>query len=396
VHRRTGRGMVLLTLAAIAAAVVAGLPATGCSADQVTTTTAGPTTTAGAATTATGQSTSTTADTRPLVSFTDQAGRSVSISNPIKTVFCTSPIGSNLVYTLAPDMLIGWNIKPTALEKEYIPEKYRSVVGLGGWYGKNTTGNVEEIIKRHPDVILSLGTLDDAARSDADRVQGLLNIPVIMVEATLPHTAECYRYLGKLLGREDRAEQLAAYADGIILEAASNTAKIPETDRVTVYYAEGAKGLNSDPEGSEHTEVLTLVGAKNAADVAMPAEHGDAAPVSLESVIGWNPQVILVASDPTQESNVHEQITTGSNWTSITAVKNKQVYQIPRGPFDWFDRPPSIGRLLGVRWVGGLLYPDLYKYDMKAETTKFYKLFYDWDLTDTQFNELIKNSLRTR
>jgi iron complex transport system substrate-binding protein len=81
---------------------------------------------------------------RSTVTLTDQAGRTVTVPNPIKSVYCTSPMGTNLMYMLAPDMLVGWNISPTALEKQYIPEQYRSVVGLGGWFGKNTTGNVEE------------------------------------------------------------------------------------------------------------------------------------------------------------------------------------------------------------------------------------------------------------
>ena len=35
--------------------------------------------------------------------------------------------------------MVGWNITPTKLEKRYIPEEYLNVVGLGGWFGKNTT-----------------------------------------------------------------------------------------------------------------------------------------------------------------------------------------------------------------------------------------------------------------
>ncbi len=41
--------------------------------------------------------------------------------------------------------------------------------------------------------------------------------------------------------------------------------------------------------------------------------------------------MILVASDPAEESNVYEQITTGSRWADISAVKTGRVYQIPRG-----------------------------------------------------------------
>jgi iron complex transport system substrate-binding protein len=384
------RFMKVVLMALVAALLCAsGVAVTSCgSGGEQTTVREGVTTTAAPAT-------STTAA-RPTVEFTDQAGRVVAIPSPIKTVFCSSPIGTNVMYTLAPDMLVGWNIKPTGVEKEYIPEKYRTVNGLGGWFGKNTTGNVEEIIKRHPDVVLSIGSLDEAAKSDADRIQGLLNIPVIMVEATLASTGDTYRYLGKLLGVEDRAEQLASYADEVVAEAEKSATQIPMANRPRVYYAEGAKGLNSDSEGSEHTEVLTLIGAINVATVETPMEHGDAVPVSLEQVLAWDPEVIVIASDISQESNVYEQITTGSNWATVAAVKSKQVYQIPRGPFDWFDRPPSVARLLGARWLGTLLYPDRYPYDMRVEAKKFYKLFYQWDLTDAQYDVLIKNSLRVQ
>jgi hypothetical protein len=33
---------------------------------------------------------------------------------------------------------------------------------------------------------------------------------------------------------------------------------------------------------------------------------------------------------------------------------------------------------------------------MKAETTKFYKLFFEWDLTDAQFTELTRNSMKVQ
>ncbi len=104
-----------------------------------------------------GDGDATAATERGTVTITDQAGRQVTIPDPIETVWCVSPMGTNLMYMLAPDMLVGWNITPTALEKKYIPEQYRSVTGMGGWYGKNTTGNVEEIIKRAPDVVFSPG-----------------------------------------------------------------------------------------------------------------------------------------------------------------------------------------------------------------------------------------------
>jgi iron complex transport system substrate-binding protein len=340
------------------------------------------------------ESTTSESATPETVTITDQAGRQVEIPDPIETVFCTGPMGTNLMYMLAPDMMVGWNITPTKLEKKYIPEEYLNVVGLGGWFGKNTTGNVEEIIKRDPDVVFSVGNLDEGTISETDRVQGLLNIPVIMVDGDLVDSGDALRYIGELIGREERAEELAEYCDGIIDEAQTIAARLTDADKVRVYYAEGIEGLNTDPEGSMHTEVLSLVGGANVAEVELEETGYGMSPVSLEQVLVWDPEVILIASDPNEESNVYEQITTESRWATVTAVKNGEVYQIPRGPFDWFDRPPSISRILGVRWLGNLLYPDLYQYDIQAEVKQFYALFYHMDPTEAQLDELLARAVR--
>jgi iron complex transport system substrate-binding protein len=330
-----------------------------------------------------------------MVTITDHAGRQVSIPATVDRVFCTGPTGTALVYTLAPELLVGWNITPTEQEKEYIPVEYRSAVGLGGWFGKNTTGNVEEIIKLAPDVVLSIGTIDDAAVSDAERIQGLLGTPVVLIDSTLTKTGDAYRFAGEVLGLPDRAEELAAYSDEVIRQAQENTAKLAAGDRISLYYAEGGKGLHTDPEGSNHTEVFTLVGARNVADVDLQQGYG-MSPVSLEQVIAWDPQVIVVASDPSGETDVYGQITTGSDWATIQAVEDGRVYVIPHGPFDWVDRPYSIGRILGIPWMGNLLYPDLYDFDMVAKVKEFYKLFYHFELTDTQLQTLIEHAAPVR
>lgn len=340
-----------------------------------------------------GATKNTLADGRSTRVITDQAGRQVTIPDPIKKVWCTSPIGTNLMYSLAPEMLVGWNITPTDLEKEFIPELLRDVSGMGGWYGKNTTGNAEEIIKRAPDVIFDMGEFDEAGISQADRVQRLVNIPVIMVDGDLTASGDSLRYIGDLLGVQGRANELADYCDDVIEEAKSIAAQIKGHDKVRVYYAEGLEGLNTDPSGSMHTEVLDLVGGLNVAQVTLESDYG-MAPVSLEQVLVWDPEVILVASDLEGESNVYQQIRTESQWATVTAAKNHDVYQIPRGPFDWFDRPPCIARILGVRWLGNLLYPDLYKYDMEKEILEYYKLFYHMDLTAAQFQKLTERALR--
>ncbi len=227
--------------------------------------------------------------------------------------------------------------------------------------------------------------------SDAERVQGLLGRPVVLVDSTLTKTGDSYRFVGEILGLREKAEALASYSDDVIQQARDNTARLAEKDKVSLYYAEGGKGLHTDPEGSNHTEVFTLVGARNVADVDLQQGYGMAA-VSLEQVIAWNPEVIMIAGDPAGELNVYEQITTGTDWATIRAVKDGRVYVIPHGPFDWIDRPYSIGRILGICWVGNLLYPELYDFDIQDRVKEFYKLFYHLDLTDTQLRTLMEHA----
>ena len=57
-------------------------------------------------------------------------------------------------------------------------------------------------------------------------------------------------------------------------------------------------------------------------------------------------------------------------------------------------RPASVvARILGVRWLGNLLYPELYEYDIETEVREFYGLFYHIEFTDAQFQQLIARAV---
>lgn len=44
-------------------------------------------------------------------------------------------------------------------------------------------------------------------------------------------------------------------------------------------------------------------------------------------------------------------------------------------------------------WLGALLYPEYAEYDLQAEITAYYKLFYGCELTDEMYQKLIANAL---
>ncbi len=321
----------------------------------------------------------------------DMAGRTVEIPTEIKKAYSTSQIGIIILYTINPDKLAGWGFALLPEEKKYISDKYYNLPVLGTWSGKNGTGNIEEIIKVHPDVIFSIGTIDDFQKTLSDKIQEQTGIPVVMVDGPLDKQNEVYEFLGDIMEEQDRCKELSEYCSKTISDIKMQVEKVPKEKRLKVYYAEGQKGLETDPKGSFHTEVLDFVGGINVADVPMQKGYGRSQ-VSLEQLLKWNPDIIITGYDKETGGEFFKDVFDNSDWKSIKAVKDKRVYQIPAYPFDWFDRPPSVNRIIGVKWLAKLLYPEYIEVNMVAEVKDFYEKFYHKKLTDDEVKQLIQNT----
>ncbi|HHP50627.1 MAG TPA: hypothetical protein ENM97_01810 [Moorella mulderi] len=122
---------------------------------------------------------------------------------------------------------------------------------------------VQRILKVKPDIAISMwfGDLGIAPETDtADRLQEQLGIPVVMVDMGLTSLDKTYEFMGELLGVKERVPELARYCRETIAEVQEKARNIPPEKRVRVYYAEGPDGLQTDPRGSHHIQVLDLVG----------------------------------------------------------------------------------------------------------------------------------------
>jgi iron complex transport system substrate-binding protein len=90
----------------------------------------------------------------------------------------------------------------------------------------------------------------------------------------------------------------------------------------------------------------------------------------------------------------YRDVWTAPLWQNVKAVKDHAVYEAPQFPFNWIDRPPSANRIIGIKWLANTFYPDRFHDDMRAETRKFYKLFYHRDLTEAELNQLLAQAFK--
>ncbi len=328
----------------------------------------------------------------------DMGGRSVAVPETIERVFCSNPIGTVDIYALDPDLLVGWNFRPVGDNRKYIPEVYLNLPPLGVWMGSGATPNDEEIVRQSPHAILCYWTADEVGCRMADSVRDETGVPTLLIDYDIRSCASMFRYLGSLLAREERAEELATFCDAKIDYIRSCTAKIPESERKSVYIAQGVGGLSTDPVGSMHvTDALELINTENVADLPGTEGQGMGMPtVNLEQIIVWNPDAVLVSEysmSDSESSDLYGEITADADWLNVPCVRAGHVYRMPQSPFAWFGRPPSVMRLLGCLLVLKLLYPDYTAdIDIVEETRTFYKLFLRIELTDGELLAILETA----
>ena len=153
-------------------------------------------------------------------------------------------------------------------------------------------------------------------------------------------------------------------------------------------FGTGATGLACNAEGSVQADVLSLVGAGNAIHSEEISNRNGGTTVNLEEVYACDPDVILLAAGGPYDTLAE------SEWSGLTAVKNGTYYEIPNLPYDWMSSPPSINRVLGIYWLGNLLYPELYDYDMVEKAQEFYRLFWHYELSAEEAEQLLARSTR--
>jgi iron complex transport system substrate-binding protein len=309
----------------------------------------------------------------------DAAGRKIEIPETVTRVFPAGPPAAILIYTLAPDLLLGW---PRANREEECAFMLKEICGrpeLGRLTGRGNTANLESVLALKPDIIVDVGSTAATFVSLAARIQEQTGIPYALLDGRFEATASTYRLLGALTRRD--AEPLAAYAEETLATIQARVNRIPDDKRPRVYYARGPRGLETGLGGSINVETIEFLGARNVA-----AERGGGlVTVSVEQVLVWNPQVIV-----TIDRDFAENVRNDPRWAQVEAVRTGRVHLSPKLPFGWVDFPPSVNRLIGLWWLAKIFYPDHFNQDIRSLTRDFYSRFYHVTPSDADIDRVLE------
>ena len=316
--------------------------------------------------------------------FTDDTGRKIFLPSEITRVAVTGPMTQHVVFALTPEMLVGISSPWDEEAKPYIPQEYLSLPVIGQLYGGKGTMNLEALLAAEPQIVLDIGESKAGIGEDLDELTRQTGIPFIHIDADLFTYDKAFLVLGELLNRQEDAGRLADFWRSGLQKAqeASNT-----KEKVRLLYIVGEEGLGVIARGSYQASVIDLM-ADNIAVVDSPSSRGTGNEVDMEQLMLWDPECIIFSSD-----SIYSSVADDSLWQNLTAVHTGRFYEAPYGPDNWMGFPPACQRMMGMLWMGKLLYPENTNYDLYEEVQTYFKLFYHSDLSREQLERIVQNSI---
>lgn len=247
--------------------------------------------------------------------------------------------------------------------------------------------NSEELLKTKPDIVFT--PLNDKS---ADKVSQL-GIPAVQLNFTdFEGLKDCFKLTGNILGEDakKRSDDYISYLDKKLDSITSITSKIPEEQKPKVLHVTSLSPITVDGSKTIINAWIEAAGGVNAAgDVS-----GNNKEVSIEQVLQWNPDIIILSSNTLMKvsngkKNIDELLSDKA-WKQVNAVKNNKVYFNPDGAFYW-DRY-SAEEALQIQWAAKIINPDKFQdLDIVKETRNFYKTFLDYDLSEEEANKIIND-----
>lgn len=307
--------------------------------------------------------------------ITDMAGRQVEVPHQITRVVAAVAPVTWMIYALDRQLLAAFTSAPDAGDWQILDPTLRTLPVIGSFIGGQGVQQ-ETLLALQPDIVVFWGDPNLPPTKRWVKQLEQWGIPAVFV--AMDHVADyprTLRFLGELLQRPQRAEQLAHYGEQVVHSVSQALLTLPATEYKKVYYAQGIDGLETEPADSFHAELIPLAGGENVYHGALHNKRGREQ-VSLEQVLTYRPEVILV-----KDKHFYATIYQDKRWSGVPALVHHQVFLIPDHPLNWFDRPPSMMRFLGLQWLTGVLHPQRYAIDMTQRTQTFYRLFFGIELS---------------
>ncbi len=239
---------------------------------------------------------------------------------------------------------------------------------------------LEEIASLEPDLVVMKGS---RSHPTSDSL-AILDIPVFYLSLETPELFFTdLEKIGKILGNEERAEDITNYYREWMEKIQKRTDGIKESEKPSVLIflyksRSGQTAIHVPPKSWMQTIQTELAGGKPAWLEAGLMGDGWTV-VNFEQAASWNPDKIIVIpwQIPYPEKAV-AALKSDPRWRMLKAVQNDEFYVFPKDIFSWDTPGPRWA--LGLIWMARTLYPERFKdVEMEQEIRKFFKRIFNME-----------------
>ena len=230
--------------------------------------------------------------------------------------------------------------------------------------------NVEEVFRLRPDLVFA----SPFERQIVESLQRKTSIPVLALASMgrFDRQAEILGLLGRILGRESRAAELAAYFDATIGRVRAAVRDLPDGAKPRVFLSFWGV-LTKTPV---HYDPVDAAGGINVAEKSAPDVPGAINTlVGIERLIAWNPDLILVHGNypPRDRKVTTESVRTDPRLASVKAVRSGGV-RYTFGFWNWWDMAEVAVETL---YLAHLFHPARFPgFDLVREGNDVFRTFY--------------------
>lgn len=252
--------------------------------------------------------------------------------------------------------------------------------------------NIEEIMKLEPDVILY--NANNSEHAEILKASGIPSVGFATIGAStdadpLERYKEWLKLLEDVFGEEGKTDDFIAAGDAIVKDVESRIASVAQEDRPSALilwkYSDGVPQVSG--QGTFGNYWMKHLGVT---DVA--AESKGFAQTSMEQIYSWDPDILFLDGPGLQPLKVDDVLSgnvDGADFSSLTAVQNKRVYNTTLGMWNWFTPNPDAPLVLA--WLACKTYPEAFEdYPLEDTIKEYYQTWYGYDVTDDELAQMLE------
>jgi len=301
----------------------------------------------------------------------DTAGRKVTVPVEASRVICSGPGALRLLtYLEAQDLIVAvddievkrnrFDARPYALANP----QFKKLPIFGQFRGFDNPELILALSKQ-PQVIFKTYAI---MGHDPVELQEKTGIPTVVLEygnlgTHRDRLVNSLRIMGRICGKDERAEAVIAFLAAAINDLKSRTEGISDTRKPTCFVGgiayKGPHGFRSTEPG--YPPFMFVNAANMAYDKSLLGNASRQVTVAKEKLLQWDPEVLFLDLSTLQlegQASGFWEIKNDPALKILGAVQTRKVYGLL--PYNWYTK--NYGSVLAnAYFIGKVLYPDRFK-----------------------------------